>query len=170
MHARLRHVKVHMPRLLAVCTAHQGKLYICMEYACGGSLHAFLRRQEARLPEELVWRMFIQVRCSAIVASALSHDNKGAACSPNHAAHASSVMQMLLGLHHMHDRKVLHRDLKSPNVLLDSELNVWLGDLGVAKARTLCHDILWMARERRLTMPAVYVIALPPVSFTPGAL
>jgi serine/threonine protein kinase len=45
--------------------------------------------------------------------------------------------QMLLGLAHMHARKVLHRDIKSPNVFLDADGNVRLGDLGVAKVRSL---------------------------------
>jgi NIMA (never in mitosis gene a)-related kinase len=46
-----------------------------------------------------------------------------------------SLMQMLLGLHHMHKRKVLHRDFKTLNVFLDDKLNVKLGDLGVARVR-----------------------------------
>lgn len=33
----------------------------------------------------------------------------------------------------MHSRKVLHRDIKTLNVLLDEDLNVKLGDMGVAK-------------------------------------
>ncbi len=41
--------------------------------------------------------------------------------------------QMLLGLHHMHKRKILHRDFKTLNVFLDDANNVKLGDMGVAK-------------------------------------
>lgn len=40
---------------------------------------------------------------------------------------------MVAGLHAMHARKVLHRDFKTLNVFLDADLNVKLGDLGVAK-------------------------------------
>ena len=40
---------------------------------------------------------------------------------------------MLLGLNHMHSKKILHRDFKALNVFLDSQLNVKLGDMGVAK-------------------------------------
>lgn len=43
------------------------------------------------------------------------------------------LLQMLLGLNYMHDRKILHRDFKTMNVFLDDKLNVRLGDLGVAK-------------------------------------
>ncbi|GAX78668.1 hypothetical protein CEUSTIGMA_g6106.t1 [Chlamydomonas eustigma] len=41
--------------------------------------------------------------------------------------------QILLGLNHMHSRKILHRDIKTLNVFLDDGLNVKLGDMGVAK-------------------------------------
>lgn len=42
-------------------------------------------------------------------------------------------LQILLGLNHMHSRKILHRDIKTLNVFLDDHLNVKLGDMGVAK-------------------------------------
>lgn len=42
-------------------------------------------------------------------------------------------VQILLGLNHMHSRKILHRDIKTLNVFLDDGLNVKLGDMGVAK-------------------------------------
>lgn len=33
----------------------------------------------------------------------------------------------------MHSKKILHRDIKTLNVFLDDNLNVKLGDMGVAK-------------------------------------
>lgn len=42
-------------------------------------------------------------------------------------------IQTLCGLHHMHARKILHRDMKTLNVFLDDGLNVKLGDMGVAR-------------------------------------
>ncbi|KAF6255804.1 NimA-related protein kinase 4 [Scenedesmus sp. NREL 46B-D3] len=78
----------------------KGKLYICMEYAAAGNLYEFIKRQASKLPEQIIWKFFIQ---------------------------------MLLGVHHMHSRKVLHRDMKTLNTFLDQNLNVKLGDLGVAK-------------------------------------
>lgn len=42
-------------------------------------------------------------------------------------------IQILLGLNHMHKKKILHRDVKTLNVFLDDKLNVKLGDMGVAK-------------------------------------
>ena len=45
------------------------------------------------------------------------------------------IPQILLGLNHMHAKKILHRDIKTLNVFLDDDLNVKLGDMGVAKVR-----------------------------------
>jgi serine/threonine protein kinase len=42
-------------------------------------------------------------------------------------------VQILMGLNHMHSKKILHRDIKTLNVFLDENLNVKLGDMGVAK-------------------------------------
>ena len=42
-------------------------------------------------------------------------------------------VQTALALKHVHDRKILHRDLKSQNIFLTSAGQVKLGDFGVAK-------------------------------------
>ncbi len=44
-------------------------------------------------------------------------------------------VQTLLALHHMHSRKILHRDVKTMNIFLDLDKNVKIGDMGVAKVR-----------------------------------
>lgn len=41
--------------------------------------------------------------------------------------------QICLGLKHVHDRKILHRDLKAQNIFLTKSGIVKLGDFGVAK-------------------------------------
>ncbi|XP_071381998.1 serine/threonine-protein kinase Nek11-like, partial [Centroberyx affinis] len=41
------------------------------------------------------------------------------------------LVQLLLGLHYMHDRRILHRDLKAKNVFLKRNL-VKIGDFGVS--------------------------------------
>ena len=41
--------------------------------------------------------------------------------------------QLLLGLKHVHDRKVLHRDLKTQNVFMTADGRCKLGDFGVSK-------------------------------------
>ena len=41
--------------------------------------------------------------------------------------------QICLAIKHIHDRKILHRDIKSQNIFLDSNGFVKLGDFGIAK-------------------------------------
>lgn len=40
--------------------------------------------------------------------------------------------QILEGLHHIHQQNMIHRDLKPPNIFLDSNNNVKIGDFGLA--------------------------------------
>lgn len=44
------------------------------------------------------------------------------------------VASALHYLHNEYDQKVLHRDIKSSNILLDSDFNARLGDFGLARA------------------------------------
>ena len=43
-----------------------------------------------------------------------------------------TLFKITSGLHAMHTENVLHRDLNSENVYLDSEGGIKLGDLGVS--------------------------------------
>jgi NIMA (never in mitosis gene a)-related kinase len=42
-------------------------------------------------------------------------------------------VQICLAIKHIHDKKILHRDLKSQNVFLTKNGLVKLGDFGIAK-------------------------------------
>ncbi len=92
-----------MMMMMMMISIGQGKLYIITEYAGNGNLHDYIKKQKTKLPEDLIWKLFIQI---------------------------------LMGLNHMHERKILHRDIKTLNVFLDDGLNVKLGDMGVAKVRS----------------------------------
>lgn len=43
------------------------------------------------------------------------------------------VMQIALGLGHLHDKDFIYRDLKLENILMDENGNVSLTDFGMAK-------------------------------------
>ncbi|CAM9539243.1 unnamed protein product [Phaeothamnion confervicola] len=71
------------------------------------------------------------------------------------------LVQITLAVKHLHDRKILHRDLKTQNIFLTSQRLVKLGDFGIAKvlantmeqARTAIGTPYYMSpeicRERR---------------------
>lgn len=50
-------------------------------------------------------------------------------------------VQMCLAVKHCHDRKTIHRDLKSQNIFLTSKGEVKLGDFGIAKVLSHTRDI-----------------------------
>jgi NIMA (never in mitosis gene a)-related kinase len=50
-------------------------------------------------------------------------------------------VQVCLAIKHVHDRKVLHRDLKSQNVFLSKSGMVKLGDFGIARVLSKTKDM-----------------------------
>lgn len=53
--------------------------------------------------------------------------------------------QMSLAIKHCHDRKIIHRDLKTQNIFLNKNSTLLLGDFGIAK-------VLSNTREKCKTM------------------
>lgn len=81
-------------------------LNIIMEYCEKGDLGKYIKSvkdnktDEACLPEEEIWRIFIQI---------------------------------CIGLSYLHNKKILHRDLKTQNILMNKYNLIKIADLGVAK-------------------------------------
>lgn len=94
----------HLVRLLGWCHKN-GKLLLVYEYMRKGSLDMHLFTVTG---EPLSWTL----RCKILagVASALHY------------------------LHYEYDQKVVHRDIKASNIMLDSNFNARLGDFGLARA------------------------------------
>lgn len=42
-------------------------------------------------------------------------------------------MQLIFGLNYLHENKILHRDLKTSNIFVNSDGRLKLGDFGIAK-------------------------------------
>ena len=51
------------------------------------------------------------------------------------------ALQITVGLNNMHERKVLHRDLKSANVFITGKGDAKIGDLGVSRALTTMQEM-----------------------------
>lgn len=86
------------------------KLYIVMEHADGGDLSDSIKKKKAA---SQIWPEQEVMRI---------------------------FVQICLALKHVHDRNILHRDLKSQNVFLTSKGIVKLGDFGIAKVLDASED------------------------------
>lgn len=106
---------------------------IVMEFCSGGDLRSYLRRQ---------------------------HSGGGGPGELGKARHRTEDMiwfwflQLCLGLHHMHQLQVLHRDVKTANIFLSNAGFLVLGDFGIARelradelAATVIGTPLYMAPE-----------------------
>eukprot|EP00906_Rhabdomonas_costata_P026487 RCo037704 len=104
-----------------------GILYIIMEYADGGDLLQKIQLQKK--------------------------DPGGARFSEDQIM--TWFIQMALAVKHMHENKILHRDLKSANIFLTKENAVKIGDFGfgkimantIAQAKTLCGTPYYFSPE-----------------------
>ena len=72
-------------------------------------------------------------------------------------------VQICLALKHVHDQRILHRDLKTQNIFLTSNGKIKLGDFGIARvlnntmecARTLVGTPYYLSPELCMEKPYV---------------
>ena len=65
--------------------------------------------------------------------------------------------QLILGLAYLHSRRILHRDLKPHNLLVDSQGHLKIADFGLARAfqlpmRTYTHEVRFPFLAWQLSM------------------
>jgi NIMA (never in mitosis gene a)-related kinase len=101
------------------------KLCIVQEYCAGGDVHERLRETKAKHRRGVVTKGYYP----AVVGDSSIPLPSGL---PESIA-VDWFTEILLGMKHVHDRKVLHRDLKTQNVFLTADGRCRLGDFGVSK-------------------------------------
>ena len=47
---------------------------------------------------------------------------------------------MALAIKHIHDRKILHRDLKTQNIFMNQDGSIKIGDFGIARVLQHTYD------------------------------
>jgi NIMA (never in mitosis gene a)-related kinase len=107
------------PNIVQYVTSFQSgnKLCIVMEYAEGGDLYEKIKNQRGRLFSETVSCLFSSYSYSLTVFQQI----------------LDWFIQICLSVKHCHDRRILHRDLKTQNIFLTKKNTIKLGDFGIAR-------------------------------------
>ena len=99
------HSQIHHPQIILYhgCFTEDDFLYIQMEYAERGDLMQLIEAHKGNQ---------VRIREDAIW---------------------EYLAQICHGLHYLHQKRILHRDIKARNIFLDGDLNVKIGDLGLGR-------------------------------------
>uniref|UniRef100_A0A1D1Z1P4 non-specific serine/threonine protein kinase n=1 Tax=Anthurium amnicola TaxID=1678845 RepID=A0A1D1Z1P4_9ARAE len=94
------------PNLVTLIGYHvsESEMFLIYNYLPGGNLEKFIRERSKRSVD---WRMLLKISLDVARALAYLHDH----CVP----------------------RILHRDVKPSNILLDNEFNAYLSDFGLAR-------------------------------------
>lgn len=124
----------HLVQFLGACTQPE-HLCIVSEYLEGGNLYDLLHRKQlvSSQAHPLSPTLFIRI-----------------------------AKQIALGMNYLHSFNLLHRDLSSSNVLLDSKLTAKIGDFGLSRAASTVisgggGNLLYMAPESFLEEVCAFV-------------
>jgi serine/threonine protein kinase len=117
--AALREVEVHCTlnhhtvlRTFGACE-HEQRIYLVLEYARFGSLKSVLRE-----------------------APVSTHDTTAGGVNVTLRQRVAWLRDIIDAVEYLHQRKVIHRDIKCDNVMLREDMKVLLGDMGLARLLT----------------------------------
>ncbi|XP_053388998.1 serine/threonine-protein kinase Nek4-like isoform X2 [Mercenaria mercenaria] len=90
----------------------EGFLYIAMQYCEGGDLYTYCNKLKEQKGTLLEERQLVEW-----------------------------FVQIAMALEYMHERDILHRDLKTQNIFLTKSIIIKVGDLGIARVLDNCSDM-----------------------------
>jgi cyclin-dependent kinase len=127
-------------RLLNIVHADGHKLYLVFEY-----LDLDLKKYMEALPVSEGGRGKALPEGSGLAGQKLSMDSNMV---------KKFMMQLCQGVRYCHSHRVLHRDLKPQNLLIDKDCNLKLADFGLARAfgvplRTYTHEVSMLGKSSR---------------------
>jgi NIMA (never in mitosis gene a)-related kinase 1/4/5 len=59
------------------------------------------------------------------------------------------ITELSSALKHIHDRKILHRDLKTQNIFLDKNNKIKLGDFGIARILKETKEVCFKNKKKK---------------------